>query len=329
MINCPNCGKKIADDSAHCGYCGHELQQQEKKKTMFGMAALSGDDLDKAIQQAEEAKKADKDAEKDTKPGGGLKIPKPGESRGSSSSSGSAGSGLKIPKPGQKSKSDKDKAMGEAKTELLDRSQLDSAIGDEADQVEAPGTEADLQGSAPMGGGSQFGAESPSASQSPEPSQDQPDPAEASGAPFGEPPGPASTAGPAGPQNAAEQQQPPSEQQAASSGALPPTSDPEGASEPRLGEPAGPGPSQVSQAGDQTGPFGPSGRQDPGSAQPPAGPEAQPGGFGDQPGPPAAAPEKKSKKGLIIGIVLAVMVLGGGCVATAVWILWDNIKALL
>ena len=39
MIVCPNCGKQNADESVHCGFCGHQLQEGGKK-TMFGMAAL-------------------------------------------------------------------------------------------------------------------------------------------------------------------------------------------------------------------------------------------------------------------------------------------------
>lgn len=54
MITCPNCGKENADESVHCGFCGHQLQEGGKK-TMFGMAALDGDAIKAA---AEAAKKA-------------------------------------------------------------------------------------------------------------------------------------------------------------------------------------------------------------------------------------------------------------------------------
>ncbi len=39
MISCPNCGKDIADDSAHCGHCGHKIEVGSKKTIMgFGGA---------------------------------------------------------------------------------------------------------------------------------------------------------------------------------------------------------------------------------------------------------------------------------------------------
>lgn len=51
MISCPNCGKSIADDAAHCGHCGHKIEQTTSQKTMMGFA-LSPEDLQKAIQEA-------------------------------------------------------------------------------------------------------------------------------------------------------------------------------------------------------------------------------------------------------------------------------------
>lgn len=54
MIVCPNCKNENADDSVHCGFCGHQLQEGSGKKTMFGMAALNADQ----IQQAADAAKA-------------------------------------------------------------------------------------------------------------------------------------------------------------------------------------------------------------------------------------------------------------------------------
>lgn len=51
MISCPNCGKSVAEDAAHCGHCGHKLEQATSQKTMMGFA-LSSEDLQKAIQEA-------------------------------------------------------------------------------------------------------------------------------------------------------------------------------------------------------------------------------------------------------------------------------------
>jgi len=54
MIVCPNCGKENADESVHCGFCGHQLQEGGKK-TMFGMAALDASDIKAAAEQAKAA----------------------------------------------------------------------------------------------------------------------------------------------------------------------------------------------------------------------------------------------------------------------------------
>ena len=56
MITCSNCGKENADDSAHCGFCGYQLQEGAKK-TMFGMNALDADAIAKATAQAKAAAK--------------------------------------------------------------------------------------------------------------------------------------------------------------------------------------------------------------------------------------------------------------------------------
>lgn len=60
MIQCPECSKDIADDSAHCGFCGAKIETGAGKKTMMGFAALTGDRLKEA---AEEARRARLDAE--------------------------------------------------------------------------------------------------------------------------------------------------------------------------------------------------------------------------------------------------------------------------
>lgn len=39
MIVCPNCGKEVSEDAAHCGHCGEAIQT-EQKKTMIGIGAV-------------------------------------------------------------------------------------------------------------------------------------------------------------------------------------------------------------------------------------------------------------------------------------------------
>jgi|GEM_PF-3492928 len=125
MIICPKCTKEIADDSAHCGYCGQEIKAKVEKKTMFGMAALDGAVLQKAIKEAQAAKdEAQASAQ-------GLKLPKPatGASGGGAPAS-AGGSGLKLPKPGEASAGGgdafddlDDDDLGLAKTEMLEFSE--------------------------------------------------------------------------------------------------------------------------------------------------------------------------------------------------------------
>src|SRR5690554_3092905 len=116
MITCPKCTKEIADDSVHCGYCGQEIKAKNEKKTMFGMAALDGAMLEKAVQEAQAAKDQAKKAE------GGLKLPKPSGGLGAGStpspSASGGGDGLKLPRPGQSADDVED--VGLAKTEMLE-----------------------------------------------------------------------------------------------------------------------------------------------------------------------------------------------------------------
>jgi hypothetical protein len=351
MINCPNCDKQIADDSAHCGYCGHQLEEKNKKKTMFGMAALGGDELKKAVEEAKEAKQEKETGSGDAqgKQGGGLKIPKPGQGP---KDEGEEKKAFKIPKPGQKqadSTADRqgqdqqgedqqgedqqgeDQQAGFAKTERIDLS--DARSPHDADEEEDFSGETSAMDATPAR------------------------------------------------QEATDQQD------------RPVVDDMGGPTEPTFGgppmdEPAGPGPSQVSEAGAQSGPFGPGAKeaeqardveQDketaPGS-QPvqvsragsmpagskPAGSKpadskpadstpagspaaAKEGGFGQKefnttpPGQQASGNqnsqmqtqdqgEGKSKKGLIIGIVAATLLLGGGCVSVAGYFLLDYLGVL-
>ena len=60
MITCPNCHKQNADEAAHCGFCGHQLDAGGKKplKTMFGMNALDPELLKQSIGEAKAAQDA-------------------------------------------------------------------------------------------------------------------------------------------------------------------------------------------------------------------------------------------------------------------------------
>jgi hypothetical protein len=301
MINCPNCDKQIADDSAHCGYCGHQLEEKNNKNTMFGMPALGGDELKKAVEQAKEAKneQGENPGEAgESKKGGAFKIPKPGKGANKEDAN-KEGGGLKLPKPGQKQPAPDEAASDQgdqeevslAKTERIDLS--DAQLPEDSDN--------DPSSDDPS-------SEDPS-------SEDQPLAVDDLGGPteptIGEP-----TVG-----------------------------------EPTVGEPVGPPPSQASEAGAQSdqidpaaaapagGPAGPTPAAQPAQAAQPT-PAAQQDGWGQQEfntTPPGQEPseqpsanaqhqmqtqdqgEGKSKKGLIIGIVIATMVLGGGCVLTAAY----------
>ncbi len=243
MINCPSCGKEIADDSAHCGFCGQKIEsRKQKKKTMFGMAALDGDELKKAVEQAKEAKQSGPGGG-----GGGMKLPKPGQGGGAKPST---SSGLKIPKPGQKAPAaDADDGAGLAKTERIDLSS--ASLPDEAPQAEAAAAEPAEPELAADGTGfsgqdafddsfdDSFGPTNPDGFDSVDEPQD------------------------------------------------------------NLGS--------LVTANEPADRFGPG----PEANAPPA-----QGGFGQQEIDTGAAPaEKKSKTGLIIGIVVAAMLLGGGCMA--------------
>lgn len=77
MITCPNCGKQVADDTVHCGHCGHRIQT-DQKKTMLGMAAINPAELQKALAQGRET--AQQSAEGPDAPK--LKLPTPGDVAG-------------------------------------------------------------------------------------------------------------------------------------------------------------------------------------------------------------------------------------------------------
>ncbi len=58
MIQCPNCSKDIADDTAHCGFCGAKIETGSGMKTMMGFAAMTGDTLKQAAEEARKAREA-------------------------------------------------------------------------------------------------------------------------------------------------------------------------------------------------------------------------------------------------------------------------------
>ncbi|MFP4600276.1 MAG: hypothetical protein ACOC9W_01770 [Persicimonas sp.] len=289
MINCPSCAKEIADDSAHCGYCGHQIEQKEKKKTMFGMAALGGEDLKKAVEDAKKAKEESAGSSGGkSSPGSGLKIPKPGSSKkGGSSQAGKASGSSKpftIPKPGNKAdkKSEPDREGAYAKTELLDLPDKDEPGLQEpseqptAGQPKVAGPQHELT---PSDGG----AQEPNASTQPvdlsSNSVDDPGGPD-TGLTLGEPPGPGE-AGRGGPVVFGGDE-------GSDIDDVSPT-DPSATS-----QPTGPG----------SGPA-------PGPA---AGPGAANTGLqGPQNNALEQTEEKKSKKGLIIAVVGVALLLGMGC----------------
>ena len=301
MINCPNCDKQIADDSAHCGYCGHTLEKKEKKKTMFGMAALSGDELKKAVEQAKEAKDEDGASEDaQAQKGGGLKIPKPGQKNGQKS--GGAGKEFSIPKPGEDG--DEQQAPQEdesafAKTERIDLSNAEPPSDAQAEPHEPPSDSQTEPHEPPAPqhefspGGSGLGSESSATinTSSLGSGDNTPEPA------------------PSAQQNAPAEPNPPAEPTGPSS----------------FGEPVGPGPSQVSQAGAQSGPFGPGAKeaaeaQQAQQAQQQGGIASHQVGKGDY---PPVNTEEKSKKKMIIAAIAGLMLLGGGCMAVVGYFVAD------
>ncbi len=54
MNICPNCGKEVSEDAAHCGHCGHRLEV-EQKKTMLGLGAVDPEWQEK-FEEAREAR---------------------------------------------------------------------------------------------------------------------------------------------------------------------------------------------------------------------------------------------------------------------------------
>ena len=131
MIQCPSCGEEIAENSAHCGYCGAKIEAGSGKQTMIGMAAVSSEDLARVKEEtarAREAAEASGDSElgnERSKPAGKLSIPKPGGGSGGSTSDappskpslGGLAGKLNIPKPGQSATAGA--APPDAKTEMM------------------------------------------------------------------------------------------------------------------------------------------------------------------------------------------------------------------
>jgi len=148
MKECPECGENLADDAVHCGHCGERVEDQEedKKQTMFGVGALSDEDLEAGSQ-------GDGEGSED------FRLPSPGEmgvdgeseeARGETESS----SGEESGRPGLKSGSDEDQPGALAETEALPSL-------DEGDETARQQEGSDLQEgriSSPGGGGEELGA---------------------------------------------------------------------------------------------------------------------------------------------------------------------------
>src|SRR5690554_733662 len=297
MIICPKCTKKIADDAAHGGYCGQEIKAKAEKKTMFGMAALDGAVLQKAIKEAQAAKdEAQASAQ-------GLKLPKPatGASGGGAPAS-AGGSGLKLPKPGEASAGggdafdDLDDDLGLAKTEMLEFS--------EEARAELREAAATMNLAAPAAGSQDEPEFSDEDASSPTMPHTQPGFDEApAGAGFG------SQQGGLGAQNGF-----------GSHGGF--DSEDGFDSQEDLGGPVGFGPSP---GGQPAGGFGQPATSDQPASQGPI------GGFGSPQadslpvttdGEPA-----KSKKGLYIAIAAVVFVLGSGCFLSLMWWAYSTLVA--
>lgn len=122
MISCPNCGKDIDDDAAHCGHCGHKIEVKSKKTIMgFGGAV----DPDALRSKLDKAKKKDKGGQ------GGPKIPRPPSQGGS-----------KLPRPSGSSDGADAPATGEeapdmAPTQLMDSVDLPTPEGEDGGEAAA------------------------------------------------------------------------------------------------------------------------------------------------------------------------------------------------
>ncbi|MBA2661623.1 MAG: hypothetical protein H0U74_04970 [Bradymonadaceae bacterium] len=98
MIPCPNCGKPVAEDAAHCGHCGHKIEATGKK-TMMGFAALSPDDLQQAIREAGERKEAAAAPSEPKADAPKLRLPTPGSPRPDGSAPRPELKGFSLPRP--------------------------------------------------------------------------------------------------------------------------------------------------------------------------------------------------------------------------------------
>jgi DNA-directed RNA polymerase subunit RPC12/RpoP len=67
MHSCPNCGKEVSEDAAHCGHCGHQIEVVQKK-TMMGLGAVDMEALKAKYSEAKakrEAAQSEATAEED------------------------------------------------------------------------------------------------------------------------------------------------------------------------------------------------------------------------------------------------------------------------
>lgn len=115
MKECPECGENLADDAVHCGHCGAQVEEGEEdnKQTMFGVGALSDEDLENLDDGG------DSESDEDD----GFRLPSPGEMEGGDESEKASReaqkSGDEGGRPGLKGPSDDDDAAALAETEAL------------------------------------------------------------------------------------------------------------------------------------------------------------------------------------------------------------------
>jgi len=182
MKQCPECGENLADDAVHCGHCGAQVEEggEDNKETMFGVGALSDEDLE----GIEEGGEGDDDDD--------FRLPSPGEMGGDDQdgedrtdrgAEGAPDQGGGEGRPGLKGPSDEDDAAALAETEALpsldeqeDRGREQEGSDLEEGRISSPGPESgeqeigaspDLAGesSPAASGGSPFAGEDQQAQQ--------------------------------------------------------------------------------------------------------------------------------------------------------------------
>lgn len=145
MIQCPECGKDIADDVAHCGYCGAQVETAAGKKTMIGFAAVTDETLRQAAEQAKQARETAENAADQAAGGesseGKLKLPKPNLPSPAKPAGSARGPGgkLNIPRPGGADPTDSsDSGVGDPQAPSDAKTEIMSPVSTDAEQAGAP-----------------------------------------------------------------------------------------------------------------------------------------------------------------------------------------------